>query len=160
SVTETSRLGGEVGAQWNDTSLTVGIFDRLRADVDAGEIRTITAASTAKDVAVVGQQLFGDTAAVSAYWSHGAIALPGDTAGLVAGTMATMFDDRYDRFGAFAAAGAGSLRALAGVQVGFDHARDPSGSTLRFMSRGTFAETDLGFTSHLVGYLRADYVDP
>lgn len=161
---EPSRIGVDVGVQWEDTSLSFEVFNRARAELEGGEIMASALGPdtrSAKDYMIVANQLLGTRSSVSAYWMHGSIALPRDPAMFQAGTSEETFDDRFDRFAAFVSGGSSKLLGLAGAQVGFDHALDPAtGTTSRFTSIGGFAEGNLGLTPHMVGFVRFDYFDP
>lgn len=161
---EPSRIGVDVGVQWEDTSVSFEVFNRVRAELEGGEIVPSALGPdtrSAKDYMVVANQILGTRSSASAYWMHGSVALPRDPQMFVAGTTEDTFDDRFDRFAAFVSGGSAKLLGLAGAQVGFDHALDPTtGSTSRFTSIGGFAEANFGISPHLVSYLRFDYFDP
>jgi hypothetical protein len=164
TVPEPSRIGVDVGVQWEDTSLSFEVFNRGRAEVESGEIVPSTLGPdtrSAKDYMIVANQILGTRSSASAYWIHGAIALPRDPAMFAAGTSTATFDDDFDRFAGFVSIGGAKLLGLAGAQVGFDHALDSAtGTTSRFRSIGGFAEGNFGITPHVVCFLRFDYFDP
>ena len=163
-ASEPSRIGIDLGGQWNDTSLGVEVLNRVRPEVEDGEIAAmgiVPDTRSAKDLIVVANQILGPRSSVSAYWTHGVVPLPVDPDMFAAGTSEDTFDDRYDKLALFASAGTSKLLGLAGAQVGFDRALDPTtGTTSRFTSVGGFAEGNLGITAHTVGYVRLDYFDP
>ena len=164
TVPEPSRIGLDLGVQWQNTSLSVEVVNRARPEVEDGEISAIGIVPdtrSGKDLLVVANQILGTRSGLSAYWVHGAVALPVDPDMFAAGSSEATFRDRYDRFAVFASAGTSKLLGLAGAQVGFDHALDPmTGTTSRFTSLGGFAEGNLGITAHTVGYVRLDFFDP
>jgi hypothetical protein len=165
-MVELNRIGAELGVQWRDTSLSVEVLNRAHPEVADGAIApkaTSTDAGGGKDIIVVANHILGTRSGLSAYWAHGEVPLPVDTAAFTSGTNTNTWNNKYDKFGAFASGGWGSLLFLGGVQLGYDHALDMStGTTVtsRFTSLGGFVEANVGITPWATGYLRADYFDP
>lgn len=164
TVPEPSRIGVDVGLQWQNTSLSVEAFNRARIESEGGELvanGVLPDDRSAKDFMVVFNQILGTRSGASAYWLHGNVGLPVDQEMFEAGTSDASFNNRYDRFAAFVSGGSSTLLGLAGAQLGFDQARDEdTGVKSRFSSFGAFAEGNLGLTAHTVCYLRVDYFDP
>lgn len=165
-MVELNRIGAEVGVQWQNTSLSVEVLNRAHAEVADGAISpmaTSTDTGGGKDIIVVANQILGTRSGLSAYWAHGEVPLPVDEAGFIAGSNTSTWNNKYDKFGAFASGGWSRLLFLGGVQLGYDHALDMSTGTAvqsRFTSLGGFVEANLGITPWATGYLRADYFDP
>lgn len=164
TVPEPSRIGIDLGVQWNNTSVSVVLVNRARIAVEDGEIQPIGIVPdtrSGKDLLVVANQILGTRSSLSAYWAHGTITLPVDAEMFAAGSDETVFDDRYDRFAAFASGGTSKVLGLVGAQLGLDRSVDPAtGAISKFSSAGAFAEGNLALSAHCVGFLRVDYFDP
>jgi hypothetical protein len=164
TVAEPSRVGLDIGVQWQNTSLTFEVFNRARIEREDGELAAAGAlpdTRSGKDFMVVVNQILGARSGLSAYWLHGNVSLPVDPEMFAAGTSEAVFNDRYDRIAAFASAGTAKLLGLAGAQLAFDQSLDEvTGEKSRFTSAGGFAEGNFGITAHVVCYLRVDYFDP
>ena len=164
TVREPSRIGIDVGVQWQNTSLSVEVLNHARVESEDGELEAIGVlpdTQSGKDIMVVANQILGMRSGLSAYWLGGSVRLPVDPEMFAAGTSEATFSDHYDRFAAFASVGTSTVLGLAGAQLGFDQALDAvSGEKSRFTSVGGFVEGNLGITAHVVGYLRFDYFDP
>lgn len=165
-MVELNRIGAELGVQWRNTSLSLAVVNRARTELADGGLSpaaTSTDAGGGKDVIVVANHILGTRSGLSAYWAHGEVALPVDPDGFAAGTTTDTWNNKYDKFGAFASGGWNRLLFLGGVQLGYDQALDMSSgmaSRSRFTSFGGFVEANLGVTPWATGYLRADYFDP
>ena len=164
TVPEPSSIGIDLGVQWQNTSLSVEVFNRARIASEDGELAAIGVlpdTRSRKDLMVVANQILGTRSSLSAYWLHGNVGLPVDPELFETGASEETFNNRYDRIALFASGGTSTLLGLAGAQLGFDRARDEvSGETSRFTSVGGFAEGELGIDPHVVCYLRLDYFDP
>lgn len=165
-MVELNRIGAELGVQWRNTSLSLEVLNRAHTEVaDSGlsPMATSTDTGGGKDVILVANHILGTRSGLSAYWAHGEVALPVDTDGFAAGTSTDTWNNKYDKFGAFASGGGSRLLFLGGVQLGYDQALDMSTGTAsrsRFRSFGGFVEANVGLMPWATGYLRADYFDP
>lgn len=163
-MVELNRIGVDAGLQWKNTSVSVEVVNRARPEVADGTLSPMAIGADSgggKDLIVVANQILGTRSGLSAYWAHGQVALPTDPDGFIAGTSDETWNNKYDKFAAFASGGWNRLLFLGGAQLGLDHARDTAaGMTTGFKSIGGFVEANAGFRPYAIGYLRADYFDP
>jgi hypothetical protein len=163
-MVELNRIGAEVGGQWENSSLSVEVVNRAHPEVSGGGISPVATTADAgggKDLIIVANQILGARSGLSAYWSHGQIDLPVDEAGFIAGTNQMLWNEKYDKIGAFASGQVGDVLLLGGAQLGFDQALDATaGMKSGFTSIGGFLEGNYALEPWAVGYLRADYFNP
>jgi len=163
-LSEPSRIGIDVGLQWQNTSLSVEVVNRAQLELEDDELALIGTrpdARSGKDLIIVANQILGTRSGLSAYWAHGKVPLPVDPDMFAAGTNEDTFNDGYDKLALFASGGTSTLLGLAGVQLGFDRRLDPvTGTTSRFASLGGYVEGEYALAAHYIAYLRIDYVDP